>query len=172
MSVEQLRRHWRCRVRLPQLLGQCCKTAMPHCIHTWLWRCLAGSPSLASPSFTHFPSTRLDHSRGGGLSKGPAEAYGARKSGAQRLRFRPVLRGDLWAPRPLGDEAFARPRQRGCRPWRCFAVVLRGGPLRELSVGLCRGNFMAQRASLGVLARSSGSAFWPGLYLPTDGHVE
>jgi hypothetical protein len=46
------------------------------------------------------------------------------------------------------------------------------GALRELSVGLCRGNFLAYRASLGVLARSSGSSFRPGLSLPTDGHVE
>jgi hypothetical protein len=46
------------------------------------------------------------------------------------------------------------------------------GALRELSVGLCRGNLMAYRASLGVLARFSGSSFRPGLSLPTDGHVE
>jgi hypothetical protein len=41
------------------------------------------------------------------------------------------------------------------------------GALRELSVGLCRGTFMAFRASLGVLAGSSGSPFWP-----TDGHAQ
>jgi hypothetical protein len=46
------------------------------------------------------------------------------------------------------------------------------GTLRELSRGLCRCNLMAYRASLGVLARSSGSGFRPGLSLPTDGHVE
>jgi hypothetical protein len=46
------------------------------------------------------------------------------------------------------------------------------GALRELSVGLCRSNFMAHRASLDVLARSSGSAFRPGLSVPTDSHVE
>jgi hypothetical protein len=46
------------------------------------------------------------------------------------------------------------------------------GALRELSVDLCRGNFMAYWASIGVLARSSGSAFRPGLPLPTEGHVE
>jgi hypothetical protein len=33
------------------------------------------------------------------------------------------------------------------------------GAQRELSVGLCRGQFMAYQASLGVLARSSGFAF-------------
>jgi hypothetical protein len=46
------------------------------------------------------------------------------------------------------------------------------GALKELSVGLCRGDFMAYRASLGVLARSSGSAFRPGLSLPNGSHVE
>jgi hypothetical protein len=40
------------------------------------------------------------------------------------------------------------------------------GALRELSVGLCRGNFLAYRASLGALVRSSGSAFRPGLSCP------
>jgi hypothetical protein len=46
------------------------------------------------------------------------------------------------------------------------------GTLRELSIGLCRAKFMAYRAFLGVLARSSGSSFRPGLSAPTDGHVE
>jgi hypothetical protein len=46
------------------------------------------------------------------------------------------------------------------------------GALRELSVGLCRGNFIVYRASLGVLARSCGSGFRPGLSLPTDDPVE
>jgi hypothetical protein len=55
------------------------------------------------PTFYQHPPTRLDHSRGGGLSPGPAEADGVCKSGAQRLRFRPALRGGLWAPRPPGD---------------------------------------------------------------------
>jgi hypothetical protein len=62
----------------------------------------------------------------------------------------------------LGEEA-AGP---GGVSWLSFVA----GALRELS--LCRGNFMAYRASRGVLARSSGSGFWPGLSLPTDGHVE
>jgi hypothetical protein len=46
------------------------------------------------------------------------------------------------------------------------------GALRELSVGLRRGNFLAYRVSLGALSRSSGSAFQPGLSLPADGPME
>jgi hypothetical protein len=64
----------------------------------------------------------------------------------------------------LGEEA-AGP---GGVSWSSFVV----GALKEFSLGLCRGNFLAYRASLGVLARSSGSSFRPGLSLPTDGHVE
>jgi hypothetical protein len=64
----------------------------------------------------------------------------------------------------LGEEA-AGPRGVS---WLSFVV----GALRELSVGLCRGNFRAYRVSLGALARSSGSSFRPGLSLPTDGPVE
>jgi hypothetical protein len=36
------------------------------------------------------------------------------------------------------------------------------GALRELSVGLCRGNFFMCRACLGMLARSSGTGFRNG----------
>jgi hypothetical protein len=45
------------------------------------------------------------------------------------------------------------------------------GALRELSVGLIRGNFLLYRASVGMLARSSGSSFRAGLSVPTDEHV-
>jgi hypothetical protein len=45
------------------------------------------------------------------------------------------------------------------------------GALRELSVGLIRGNFLLYRASIGMLARSSGSSFRAGLSVPTDKHV-
>jgi hypothetical protein len=64
----------------------------------------------------------------------------------------------------LGEEA-AGP---GSVSWSSFVA----GALRELIVGLCRGNFLAHQASLGVLARPSGSAFRPGLSLPTDGTME
>ena len=37
------------------------------------------------------------------------------------------------------------------------------GALRELSVGLCRGNGVLHRRSLGVLARVNGSAFMAGM---------
>jgi hypothetical protein len=42
------------------------------------------------------------------------------------------------------------------------------GALRELSVGLVKGNFWLYRASAGMLARASGSSFRPGLSQPTD----
>jgi hypothetical protein len=42
------------------------------------------------------------------------------------------------------------------------------GDLRELSLGLCRGNFLAYRASVGMMARSSGTSFRAGLSVPKD----
>jgi hypothetical protein len=42
------------------------------------------------------------------------------------------------------------------------------GALRELSAGLCRGNFFAYRASVGMLARSSGASFRAGMPVLTD----
>jgi hypothetical protein len=42
------------------------------------------------------------------------------------------------------------------------------GALRKLSVGLVRGNHFLYRASVGMLARSSGACFRPGLARPTD----
>jgi hypothetical protein len=44
--------------------------------------------------------------------------------------------------------------------------------LRELSVGLCQGNFFAYRASIGMLAKSSGASFQAGMRVPTDECVE
>jgi hypothetical protein len=44
--------------------------------------------------------------------------------------------------------------------------------LRELSVGLCRGNFVAYRPSVGMLARPSGISFRAGLSVPTDECME
>jgi hypothetical protein len=44
--------------------------------------------------------------------------------------------------------------------------------LRELSVGLCCGNFLSDRASVGMLARSSGASFQAGLSVPTDECME
>jgi hypothetical protein len=46
------------------------------------------------------------------------------------------------------------------------------GALRKLSVGLCRGNFLPYRASVGMLARSSGDSFRAGLSVPTDKRME
>jgi hypothetical protein len=42
------------------------------------------------------------------------------------------------------------------------------GALRELSVGLAKGNYFLYRASVGMLARSSGACFRPGLARSTD----
>jgi hypothetical protein len=42
------------------------------------------------------------------------------------------------------------------------------GALRGLSVGLVRGNYFLYRASVGMLAKSSGACFRPGLARPTD----
>jgi hypothetical protein len=44
--------------------------------------------------------------------------------------------------------------------------------LQELSVGLCRENFLSYRASVGMLARSSGASFYAGMRMPTDECVE
>jgi hypothetical protein len=46
------------------------------------------------------------------------------------------------------------------------------GALRELSVGLSRGNFLCYRASVCMVARSSGSSFWAALSVPTDECME
>jgi hypothetical protein len=46
------------------------------------------------------------------------------------------------------------------------------GTLRELSVGLCRGNFLMYRASGGMFARVSGRGFRAGLAVPTDEAIE
>jgi hypothetical protein len=40
--------------------------------------------------------------------------------------------------------------------------------LQELSVGLCRGMLFMHRASVGMLARISGTGFWAVMDVPTD----
>jgi hypothetical protein len=44
------------------------------------------------------------------------------------------------------------------------------GALREVSVGLCRGNFFMHHACLGMFAKSSVTGFRAGLRVPTDAH--
>jgi hypothetical protein len=46
------------------------------------------------------------------------------------------------------------------------------GTLRELSVGLCSGNFLMYRASGGIVARVIGRGFQAGLAVPTDAAIE
>jgi hypothetical protein len=64
----------------------------------------------------------------------------------------------------LGDEAAS--------PGGVTRASFVNGALPELSVGLCRGNFFAYRASVGMLARSSGASFRAGMRVPTDECVE
>jgi hypothetical protein len=64
----------------------------------------------------------------------------------------------------LGDEAAG--------PGGVTRASFVAGALRELSVGLCRGNYFMYRASVGVLARTSGSSYRAGLVVPTDECVE
>jgi hypothetical protein len=64
----------------------------------------------------------------------------------------------------LGDEAAG--------PGGVTRAPFLNGALRELSVGLCRGNFFAYRASIGMLARCSGARVRAGMRVPTDECVE
>jgi hypothetical protein len=59
----------------------------------------------------------------------------------------------------LGDEAAG--------PGSVSRAVFVAGALRELSIGLIRGNFLLYHASVGMLARSSGSSFRASLSIPT-----
>jgi hypothetical protein len=64
----------------------------------------------------------------------------------------------------LGDEA-------AC-PGGVIGASFVHGALRELSVGLCKGNFLSYRASVGMLVRSSGASFGTGLSVPMDECLE
>jgi hypothetical protein len=64
----------------------------------------------------------------------------------------------------LGDEAAG--------PGGVTRASFVNGALRKLSVGLCKGNFFAYRAFVGMLARSSGTSFRAGMRVPTDECVE
>jgi hypothetical protein len=64
----------------------------------------------------------------------------------------------------LGDEAAS--------PVGVTRASFVNGALRDLSGGLCRGSFFAYRASVGMLARSSGASFWAGMRVPADECVE
>jgi hypothetical protein len=60
----------------------------------------------------------------------------------------------------LGDEAAG--------PGGVTRVSFVAGPLREISVGLCRGIFFMYRVCLGMFAKSSGAGFRAGMTVPTD----
>jgi hypothetical protein len=62
----------------------------------------------------------------------------------------------------LGDEAAG--------PGGVTRASFVAGALREISFGLCRGNFFMYRACLGMFAKSSGTGFRAGMRVPTDEH--
>jgi hypothetical protein len=62
----------------------------------------------------------------------------------------------------LGDEAAG--------PGGVTRASFVAGALREISVGLCRGNFSMYCAWLGMFAYSSGTGFRAGMSVPTDEH--
>jgi hypothetical protein len=61
----------------------------------------------------------------------------------------------------LGEEAEGAGRQ-------CRKAQFVSWTLRELSVGLCKGNFHMCRASLGLLAGATGRGFRPGAAVPME----
>jgi hypothetical protein len=63
----------------------------------------------------------------------------------------------------LGDEAAG--------PGSVSQASFEAGALRKLSVEWNQGNVLLYRASVGMLARSSGSSFQAGLSVPTDEYV-
>jgi hypothetical protein len=62
----------------------------------------------------------------------------------------------------LGDEAAG--------PGGVTRASFVAGALREISVGLCRGNFFMYRACLGMFAKSSATGFRVDMSVPTDEH--
>jgi hypothetical protein len=63
----------------------------------------------------------------------------------------------------LGDEAAG--------PGGVSRASFVAGAMRELSVGLIRGNLLLYRASVGMFAKSSESSLRVGLSVPTDEHM-
>jgi hypothetical protein len=74
-----------------------------------------------------------------------------------------LLCGDIRSPNPACNEAPAGDCRRGCWPWGVTRVSFVNGALRELCVCLSRGHFVSYRASVGLLAGSSGLSIRPGL---------
>jgi hypothetical protein len=60
----------------------------------------------------------------------------------------------------LGDEAAG--------PGGVTRAPFVAGALREISVGLCMGNFFMYRACLGMFEKASGRGFRAGMRVPTD----
>jgi hypothetical protein len=82
----------------------------------------------------------------------PSSAEGYRRIGQPAMKL-------LHA---LGDEAAG--------PGGVTGASFVAGALREISVGLCRGNFFMYRACLGMFAKSSGMGFRAGMSVPMDEH--
>jgi hypothetical protein len=62
----------------------------------------------------------------------------------------------------LGDEAAG--------PGGVTRAPFVAGAMREIGIGLCRGNFFVYRACLGMFAKSNGTGFRAGISVPTDEH--
>jgi hypothetical protein len=60
----------------------------------------------------------------------------------------------------LGDEAAG--------PGGVTRALFVAGTLQEPSIGLCRGNFLLYRATVGMLARASRMGYQAGMTAPTD----
>jgi hypothetical protein len=125
--------------------------------------------AIADVSVVHPLSTRLVHRAAS--TAGAAASHRDQQKRTTYARLAP----NCYEFVPVSVESYGRLSQPaiklvhtpGCRPWRRFAGLV-DGALLELSVGLVRGNYFLYRASVGMLARSRGACFRPGLARPTD----
>jgi hypothetical protein len=107
-----------------------------------------------------------------------AGAAAARRDQQKRAAYSPVeLNGYMFVPFSmesygrLGQPAMALLHQlwdEATGPGGVSRASFVAGALREICIGLCRGNFLLYRRSIGRLARASGSHFRAGLHVPTD----
>jgi hypothetical protein len=125
--------------------------------------CHRASPSTIFPSSTPLHECPLQgghHGLSEGIQLGPAEEDCVCTSAAW-LRLRTLLYGALLSRKPAGSEAPAFAWRQGC-PWGVMRASFMNGALRELSVGLCRGNDLSSELLLacwlGQLAPASGLA--------------
>jgi hypothetical protein len=133
------------------------------------WRCPARSPSTTSQLSIHFLST-LSHTPRPPPDQQKRTAYArVEPSGYSFVPFSMGAYGRIGHPtmkllHGLSEEAAS--------PGDVSRLSFVACALQGLSVGFWRGNFMAYRASLGVLARSKSSGYRLRVSSPTDSHVE